>query len=161
MYIGCQIKSPKRLRGSSLVVHRCLWFWAKRGPHGNIEHISLFEHLSFTCHETQTYIRQNSVSNSGKKLKRKVDFFPPTNIKPHHRPVDKKDFQIKPRYQASPTRTHFLEVIPKTKQGEAGRVCRDSLELSQSRKTSVVKTSLPYPEALSPPGLACKRATVN
>lgn len=66
MYIGCQFK----LRGSSLVVHRCLWFWAKRGPHGNIEHYSLFEHLSFTCHEPQTYImRSKTQSNSGKNMK--------------------------------------------------------------------------------------------
>lgn len=135
------------------------------GPNvGLMEILSTFHylnisHLHVTKHRLILGKTQQAIQE--KKLKRKVDFFPPTNIKPHHRPVDKKDFQIKPRYQASPTRTHFLEVIPKTKHGEAGRVCRDSLELSQSRKTSVVKTSLPYPEALSPPGLACKRATVN
>lgn len=31
----------------------------------------------------------------------------------------------------------------------------------RARKTSAVRSSLPCPEAQSPPGLACKRATVN
>lgn len=46
------------------------------------------------------------------------------------------------------------------------RVYRESLESRQSvdkktKKTSAVRSSLPCLEALGPPGLACKGATVN
>lgn len=114
------------LRGSSLVVHRCVWSSAKREPNGNIEHMTLFEKslifLSLnTCRLILCKIEIKSKQlRKIKQLKEKrsrLFFLLPRKLSFVTVLYRINYFKINPRYQGFQTRTDFLEVIQEAREG--------------------------------------------